>query len=194
MAKFLKIIAGLIILDLVTCLICLGLIFSRLHNSPQLAKQHFQTILVLGSLINPDRKPATVTRERLNADIHLARQNPQAKVIVSGAKGDDEPISEASSMRHYLLDHGIAKNRIIMEKRARDTSQNIAYSKPYFKGKTVLVTSDFHLYRALLLADKQGLHLAGYAAATKVKNPLNYSGFYSHEILGILYAAVFDKG
>lgn len=59
----------------------------------------------------------------------LAKNNPQTKIIVSGAKGADEPVSEAFSMKNYLITHHISADRIISEDKAGDTAENIAYSK-----------------------------------------------------------------
>nr|WP_240664833.1 YdcF family protein [Lactococcus lactis] len=153
-----------------------------------------KTILVLGSRINQNKKPAKITQERLDAALLLAKNNPQAKIIVSGAKGADEPVSEAFSMKNYLITHHISADRIISEDKAGDTAENIAYSKKYFDGKTVIVTSDFHLYRALYLAKQEGVKVEGFAAKTKANNFLYYPNYYGHEILGLIYAFVFGKG
>ncbi|MDN6230815.1 MAG: YdcF family protein, partial [Lactococcus lactis] len=153
-----------------------------------------KTILVFGSRINQNKKPAKITQERLDAALLLAKNNPQAKIIVSGAKGADEPVSEAFSMKNYLISHHIRADRIISEDKAGDTAENIAYSKKYFDGKTVIVTSDFHLYRALYLAKQEGVKVEGFAAKTKVNNLLYYPNYYGHEILGLIYAFVFGKG
>lgn len=180
-------------LGVLICLLCLGLILSKINEEPS-SNQHFGTILVLGSQILPDGQPAQFTRERLQRAVLLADENPQAKIIVSGAKGADEPVSEAVAMRNWLVAHSVSADRIILEKKASDTSENIAFSKKYFHDKTILVTNDFHLYRALYLAKRENVHLAGAAAPSKIKRPLVYTGVYGHEILGLLYAFVFGKG
>ncbi len=194
MKKVFKIIGAFVGLILLISVICLALIFSKSTDRTAENSTDIKTILVLGSRINQNKKPAKITQERLDAALLLAKNNPQAKIIVSGAKGADEPVSEAFSMKNYLITHHISADRIISEDKAGDTAENIAYSKKYFDGKTVIVTSDFHLYRALYLAKQEGVKVEGFAAKTKANNLLYYPNYYGHEILGLIYAFVFGKG
>ncbi|MCT1174832.1 YdcF family protein [Lactococcus lactis] len=194
MKKFFKIIGAFVGLILLISVICLALILSKSTDRTAENSTDIKTILVLGSRINQNKKPAKITQERLDAALLLAKNNPQAKIIVSGAKGADEPVSEAFSMKNYLITHHISADRIISEDKAGDTAENIAYSKKYFDGKTVIVTSDFHLYRALYLAKQEGVKVEGFATKTKVNNLLYYPNYYGHEILGLIYAFVFGKG
>lgn len=194
MKKVFKIIGAFVGLILLISVICLALIFSKFTDRTAENSTDIKTILVLGSRINQNKKPAKITQERLDAALLLAKNNPQAKIIVSGAKGADEPVSEAFSMKNYLITHYISADRIISEDKAGDTAENIAYSKKYFDGKTVIVTSDFHLYRALYLAKQEGVKVEGFAAKTKANNLLYYPNYYGHEILGLIYAFVFGKG
>lgn len=194
MKKIFKIIGAFVGLILLISVICLTLILSKSTDRTAENSTDIKTILVLGSRINQNKKPAKITQERLDAALLLAKNNPQAKIIVSGAKGADEPVSEAFSMKNYLITHHISADRIISEDKAGDTAENIAYSKKYFDGKTVIVTSDFHLYRALYLAKQEGVKVEGFAAKTKANNLLYYPNYYGHEILGLIYAFVFGKG
>jgi len=194
MKKVFKIIGAFVGLILLISVICLTLILSKSTDRTAENSTDIKTILVLGSRINQNKKPAKITQERLDAALLLAKNNPQAKIIVSGAKGADEPVSEAFSMKNYLITHYISADRIISEDKAGDTAENIAYSKKYFDGKTVIVTSDFHLYRALYLAKQEGVKVEGFAAKTKANNLLYYPNYYGHEILGLIYAFVFGKG
>ncbi|MDG4956288.1 YdcF family protein [Lactococcus lactis] len=194
MKKVFKIIGAFVGLILLISVICLTLILSKSTDRTAENSTDIKTILVLGSRINQNKKPAKITQERLDAALLLAKNNPQAKIIVSGAKGADEPVSEAFSMKNYLITHHISADRIISEDKAGDTAENIAYSKKYFDGKTVIVTSDFHLYRALYLAKQEGVKVEGFATKTKVNNLLYYPNYYGHEILGLIYAFVFGKG
>ena len=194
MKKIFKFLVVFVSLILIVSLLCLALIFSKVNDRNAENATDIKTILVLGSHIKQNHKPAEITQERLDAALLLARKNPQAKIIVSGAKGSDEPVSEAYSMKNYLLTHQISADRIVSENKATNTAENIAYSKKYFDGKTVIVTNDFHLYRALYLAKREGVKVEGFAAKTKVNNLLYYPNYYGHEILGLIYAFVFGNG
>lgn len=72
-------------------------------------------------------------------------------MIVSGGKGKGENISEASAMKRELMEQEIEEERIIMEDRSTSTDENIKFSKsliPSNKQKGIIVTNDFHMYRA----------------------------------------------
>ncbi|MFC4651930.1 YdcF family protein [Lactococcus nasutitermitis] len=194
MKKVLKIFLGIFILALIYIAICFGLILSKVNDRPAHLANKYDSILVLGSFIEPNKQPATITKNRLNAALKIAKVNPKSKIIISGGKGSDEPVAEATAMANYLETKGISKQRIIEENKASDTSQNLSFSKKYLKGRTVIVTSDFHLYRALYLARKLDVKSAGYAAHTTIHKPLLFTGYYGHEVLGLTYAFVFGAG
>ena len=95
--------------------------------------------------------------------------NPDTKCIVSGGQGDNEPFSEAEGMKRYLVSKGIDESRIIMEDQSINTVQNIVNSKELMESedaKVGIVTSNFHVYRAVKIAKKQGIEdacgIAGY--------------------------------
>lgn len=91
-------------------------------------------------------------------------------VIVSGAKGSNEPVSEAQGMYDYLVNAGIAPERILMEEASRNTYENLEYSGQLLdrqRDSVVLVTNNFHMYRALKLAKGAGYRqIGGLSAST----------------------------
>ncbi len=103
--------------------------------------------------------PSAVLRYRLEAAIDYLEQNPETKVIVSGGRGDNEPISEAEGMAGYLCDAGIASERIILENHSTSTYENLEFSKEFCditKDRILIITNDFHVYRAVKLAETMG--------------------------------------
>lgn len=125
-------------------------------------------IIVLGALVNEDG-PSSITAARLNSAIQYLEDNPDTKCIVSGGQGFNEPWSEAEGMRRYLEEKGIDADRIIMEDQSTNTIQNISYSMKLMdkdNPRVGIVTSNFHVYRAVKIAKKQGLKevcgIAGY--------------------------------
>lgn len=114
--------------------------------------------------------PSYVLQKRLDAALGYLRENPETMVIVSGGQGSDEPISEAEGMKTYLMNAGIAEERILMEDTSTNTDTNLANSSALLdKGndRVVLVTNDFHVFRACGIARKQGYaHLEGLSAGS----------------------------
>ena len=96
-----------------------------------------------------------------------------ATAILSGGKGDDEHISEALCMFQALTAMGIDKSRLWMEDQSTSTWENLKFTLALIQEKTgntpdtmALVTSEYHLFRAGLFADRLGLNILGVPAAT----------------------------
>jgi uncharacterized SAM-binding protein YcdF (DUF218 family) len=87
------------------------------------------------------------------------RQSPFAKVIVTGG-GQFHP---ADSMRDFLVASGIPGDRITVEDQSVSTRENAVYTKQLVAGdnrRLVLLTSDYHIFRALRVFRKVGMNVA----------------------------------
>ena len=124
-------------------------------------------VIVLGAGVN-GTEPSLALRLRLEAALRYLADKPGLPVIVTGSQGAGEEISEAECMARYLKARGIAADRIHLEEQADDTAENLAYSKAIMEElgldgtkPAALVTNDFHICRAKLLAERQGLSAVG---------------------------------
>ena len=114
--------------------------------------------------------PSEVLRRRLDKAIDYLEQNPDTSVIVSGGQGGNESIPEAVGMREYLMQAGIGEERILVEDQSASTYQNLVLSAEFLNrenDRVVVVTNNFHMFRALAIAKKQGyLNVEGLAASS----------------------------
>ncbi|MEG1220216.1 MAG: YdcF family protein, partial [Lactococcus sp.] len=83
MKKFFRVLGVIFALGMAYGLFCFFLIRSDAGHREETV-QDFKTILVLGSKIEPDGQPASMTKSRLDTALTLAKNNPQARVIVTG--------------------------------------------------------------------------------------------------------------
>ncbi|HAM15056.1 MAG TPA: hypothetical protein DCP91_04205 [Eggerthellaceae bacterium] len=124
-------------------------------------------LVVLGAQVRADG-PSPVLRYRLDTAYDYLQRNPGTRCIVSGSQGFNEPAPEAHVMADYLQARGIAPDRILVEDASTNTAQNMANSAAFFdpaSARVGVVTNNFHVYRALRIAHKQGLsHVCGIAA------------------------------
>jgi uncharacterized SAM-binding protein YcdF (DUF218 family) len=131
--------------------------------------------------------PSYVLQKRLDAAVEYLNDNQGTKVIVSGGQGANEPISEAAGMKQYLIDAGIEEERIILEDTSTDTKENIVNSGSFLdmsNDRVVLVTNNFHVFRACGIAAKQGYaHVEGLAADSY---PAMLPNNLLREFLGVL--------
>ncbi len=147
-----------------------------------------ETLIILGCEIMGE-KPSLMQIERLEAARKYLEKYPSAPVICSGGQGKNEKISEALAMKKWLCDHGVDERRVFMEDRSTTTLENIRYSKiimeqNHLNMKAAVCTNEFHLYRAVCMAEKEGLQCRALSARTAW---WLLPTFYVRELYAIIY-------
>ena len=124
-------------------------------------------LIVLGAQVRPSGLSVAL-KSRLDAAYDYLVENDGTVCIVSGGQGPNEPIAEADAMAGYLIERGIDPARIILEDQSTDTSENIRNSMAFIdpaNDRVAIVTNDYHLFRGMAIARKQGIaHVSGIAA------------------------------
>lgn len=131
-------------------------------------------VVVLGAgLIG--KKVTPLLASRIDRGIEIYHKNPGSKLIMSGGQGPDEEIPESHAMAAYAEEHGVPQSDIIIEDRSKKTNQNLKFSHQLMQPDSTfcIVTNSYHVYRALVLAKRQGLKCIGYGAKTKWYFTLN---------------------
>ncbi|MBR5381950.1 MAG: YdcF family protein [Oscillospiraceae bacterium] len=134
-------------------------------------------IIVLGCGIRKDGTPTPILRGRLDRTLAFAarqaeEKGPEPVFVVSGGQGPNEVVSEAASMRAYLLSQGVPDERIITEDRSTDTAENMRFSKELIeaariKGHVAYATTNYHVFRAGLKARRVKMRAVGMGAPTR---------------------------
>ena len=143
----------------------------------------YDYIIVLGCGLFGDRLSLSL-KQRLDESLLHNRQNVQ--YIVCGGQGKDEWISEASAMKKYLIQNGIADNDILMEDQSTSTYENLLFASrlyPIKEANVLIVTNGFHVYRSVLMAKKMGLHAYGVGAKEAI---LTCPLFYTREFFAYI--------
>ena len=114
-------------------------------------------VVVLGAGVN-GTVPSLSLQVRLEAALEYIADKPDIPIVVTGSQGPGEDISEAQCMADWLIDHGVAADRIFLEDQADNTEENIEFSIAMLHDNGInvtsniaVVTSDYHLCRAHLL-------------------------------------------
>lgn len=149
------------------------------------------TLVVLGCKVY-GTKASRILMERIDAAFRYLSKHENVYCVVSGGKGDDEDISEAECMYQTLIQMGVDEARIYREPNSVNTRQNIAFSMEIIKDNHLpqtlaIVTNEFHLYRALKIARKQGYHACGIPAKTAW---WLFPTYYVRELICIAYERV----
>lgn len=134
-------------------------------------------IIVLGCAIRKDGTPTPLLRGRLDRALTFARMQ-EAKsgkaptFVLSGGQGPDECVSEAECMRRYLAAQGVPEERMILEDRSTDTTENMKNSKEiiFARNEAAVVafsTTNFHVFRSGIKARQVNLRALGMGCKAK---------------------------
>ncbi|MCL6442945.1 MAG: YdcF family protein [Alicyclobacillus sp.] len=125
--------------------------------------------IILGAYTDGYR-PSRTLAARLKAGLELYRNGLVPYLIVCGGRGRDETVSESSSMKRFLVLNGVPANVIIEDHTSVDTWENLTNGKALMEKwqlrTGIVVTSDYHLPRAMAVAGQLGLNVTGYAAVS----------------------------
>ena len=143
-----------------------------------------EVLIVLGAQVRGIRVTNSL-KHRLDRACAYLKEHPKTVAILSGGQGRGEDISEASAMNDYLLECGIEQARLLMEDKSTTTWENLKFSFGLYgadflnsdlhEKKVGIVTNDFHVCRALMMAKKQGYKkVQGVPASSNPVLFLNY--------------------
>lgn len=126
------------------------------------------TVVVLGCQVVGER-PSRMLQGRLNCALEYLNAHPQSEVVCSGGRSPGDPMSEAAVMQKYLIEQGIAANRIFAEEHSRNTEENLFFSariiaEHRLPRSIAIATDGFHQLRAGVYAEKAGLSPASLPA------------------------------
>ena len=137
-------------------------------------------ILVLGAGIR-DNHPSPMLEDRLKTSQILYNQGISPKILVSGDHMKKD-YDEVNVMKDYLIENAIPSQDIFMDHAGISTYDSIYRAKEIFSTKKIIiVTQEYHLYRALYLAQKLGIDAYGIAS-----DPRDYTNQTKREIREIL--------
>lgn len=127
-----------------------------------------KTVIVLGCRVK-GLVPSKALLSRCNKAYKYLSQNKDSICVLSGGQGQDELISEAECMRNILKEKGIEDNRLYIENKSTSTEENIKFSKRIIKEnnlseKLIICTSEYHIYRSLMIAKDLNLNASSLAA------------------------------
>jgi len=128
-------------------------------------------ILVLGCGVREDGSPSLMLRDRLEKGIELYEAGTAPKLLMSGDHGRKD-YDEVNLMKSYAMGKGVPSEDIFMDHAGFSTYDSMYRARDIFCAEKVIVVSqEYHLYRALYLAEKLGLEAYGVPA-----QDVNYRG------------------
>ena len=121
-------------------------------------------ILVLGCLVRSNGVPSDMLADRLRRGVSLYALGAAPKLLMSGDHGRTD-YNEVAAMKQYAIDAGIPSEDVFMDHAGFSTYESIYRAKEIFGAdKIIIVTQQYHLYRALYAARAMGMEAYGVAA------------------------------
>lgn len=164
-----------------------------IKNAVQKPEKNADYLVVLGARVNGTRITLNL-KYRLDVALDYLSENKGTKVVVSGGQGKGEDITEAEAMSDYLIKNGINKERIILETKSKNTNENLEFTAELIGskvGKVVIVSNDFHIYRAKCIAKKMGYtNVSGASAKTK---PITIPNSFVREAFAVVKYKIFNQ-
>lgn len=166
-----RLLMGLLILALAGVIAYLGVVGMVCWKETHVPQtEGYDAIVVLGAQVKPDGTPSVQLQWRLDA-AYGAWQERQCLIVTCGAQGSNEPDAEGRVMKAYLTGLGVPENQVLVDDTSFNTRQNLENAAALLQNSGVetvlIVTSDYHLPRAMALAEDQGLTATGLGSPTK---------------------------
>lgn len=137
-------------------------------------------ILVLGAGVWGDR-PSPMLEDRLLEGIKLYKNNVSPKIMMTGDHGTKE-YDEVNVMKAFAIENGVPSGDIFMDHAGFSTYESIYRARDVFAAKKIIiVTQEYHLYRALYIANELGIEAYGAPS-----DPRQYVGALYRELREIL--------
>jgi len=153
---------------------------------PAALPERIDGIVVLGGVIDPVlskiRKQTAISGavERITVSSRLALSHPGAKLIFSGGSGTirNQDVKEADYAAGLFTSLGVPADRLVLEREARNTWENAKFTMELAAPKAgetwVLVTSAFHMPRAVGAFRRVGWEMIPYPVDFKSKRDLSF--------------------
>ena len=160
--------AMLCLLGALAALLLIGFVYyMETHLPPQ---RESDVIIVLGAQVKADGTPSVALERRLTAALESYEEQPKT-IIVCGAQGANEPAPEGDVMRDWLLARGVSDAHVVAETASFNTRENLANAKRIMQERglreALVVTSDYHVPRALVLCRQAGIAATGKGSPSK---------------------------
>lgn len=138
-------------------------------------------IIVLGCQVRSDGTPSHMLSDRLDRAIALYKAGAAPKIIMSGDHGQTD-YDEVNTMKQYAIDAGVPSEDIFMDHAGFSTYETVYRAKEIFGvKKAIIVTQQYHLYRALYIAECFDMECYGVSSDYRT-----YTGQFKREVREVL--------
>ncbi len=166
--KGLQIMLWLIVLGLMAYAGLVAWVYVQEISVPE--PKDYDSIIVLGAQVKPDGEPSVQLRWRLDRAREVYDQSP-CYMVVTGGQGANEPAPEGDVMRKVLISEGVPEAHVFSDPESVNTQENLDNALTILRQlgceRPVVVTSDYHLPRAMEMMRDRGIEPQGAGSLCK---------------------------
>ena len=143
--------------------------------------ENVDCIIVLGCKVRDDGSLSHMLRDRLIRSIEVYETGVTPKLLMSGDHGQED-YDEVGTMKSYAVENGVPPQNVFMDHAGFSTYETVYRAKEIFQAdKVIIVTQEYHLYRALYIAEQLGIEAYGVSADLNT-----YAGQYKRDLREVL--------
>lgn len=157
---------GALLLLLILNWIVMGTVSDRIIDVDNAAalEEEFDCILILGAGVKADGTPSSMLEDRLEIGIELYFAGASDRMLMSGDHMQVD-YNEVGVMKRHAIEAGVPGNVIFLDHAGLSTYESLWRAKELYGVENVLiVTQEYHLYRALYVAEQLGMQAYGISA------------------------------
>lgn len=175
------VLAGILLVVSLNLLVCLSADDRILSPDEAAELSDMDCIMVLGCYVHEDGIPSDMLRDRLRRGVALYKDGASPKLLMSGDHGQTE-YDEVNTMKQYAIDNGVPSTDVFMDHAGFSTYESVYRAKEIFGvKKMIIVTQEYHLSRALYIAEELGIEAYGVSA-----DYLPYAGQFSRDVREVM--------
>lgn len=186
--KILKLFLGLTAAGAIGIFVLIGINYyikastkKKILSVEEASKLDADCILVLGAGVWDGGRPSFMLEDRLLQGIELYELGASNRLLMSGDHGSED-YDEVNVMKQFAIDHNVPSDHIFMDHAGFSTYDSIYRARDIFEAdQIIIVTQEYHLYRALYVAKRLGIDAYGVAS-----DPRQYAGQDYRELREIL--------
>ncbi|MCI5727036.1 MAG: YdcF family protein [Clostridium sp.] len=181
--KVLLISLSVILIGIIACAFMINCVDEKgvknIISFEEISDNEVDAIIVLGAGVKEDGSPCQMLEDRLKTAIAVYNKlDKKCKILLSGDHGQDN-YNEVKTMKKYILDNlSISESDIFMDHAGFSTYDTMYRAKDIFEvNKAIVITNEYHLPRALYLAQKKNIEALGVASDLREYSGIDYYKF-----------------
>ncbi len=163
--------------------IMIGTFIATIISHHHVPRKEMDYIIILGCGLREDGTPIPLLQGRIDRALwlynrQLKKKGTEMMFVCSGGQGPDEIISEALSIKNYLISKGIREELILIEDKSSSTYENMKFSRKVIEEykeqnrinrlqNIAFSTTDYHVFRSGYLARRLGINAEGVGSRTR---------------------------